>query len=293
LARLLAIAGLLGILFFVPTEAQAACGSNGNFLGGGACTGDGALQYFYVASNETFYQVPRRPTGRPETEPDEPGRHFEWGYIQHCGSAGPVYLCTPEPCVAAGGATGLVMMVYRREMINPPTAWEYRGNVCQAAAAAVPMDDVVAAVEARLREELYKNLAHPEILVNPSPRALVNLPVIVSTEDPGPQSLEFTTPLPGTIDAEPSYAWTWSDGHTSEGSGRAYTQAVSPTRNPDYYVAHTYRSSGPAGVTLTVIWRATATVNGAGTVPLDPIEFTAASAFDVLEARSRLVAGGD
>jgi len=155
------------------------------------------------------------------------------------------------------------------------------------------MDDVVAAVEARLREELYKNLAHPEILVNPSPRALVNLPVIVSTEDPGPQSLDFTTPLPGTIDAEPSYAWTWSDGHTSEGSGRAYTQAVSPTRNPDYYVAHTYRSSGPAGVTLTVTWRATATVNGAGTVPLDPIEFTAASAFDVLEARSRLVAGGD
>lgn len=31
----------------------------------------------------------------------------------------------------------------------------------------------------------------------------------------------------------------------------------------------------------------------AGTVALDPIEFTAASQFDVLEARSRLVAGDD
>jgi hypothetical protein len=86
------------------------------------------------------------------------------------------------------------------------------------------------------------------------------------------------------------YEWVFAPGGEAEGKGRPY-DGTDPSE-PGYYVSHTYQARGAAEVRLTVVWKATFTVEGLLPIeladlaqPTDPANLT------VHEARSELVAG--
>ena len=159
--------------------------------------------------------------------------------------------CTTSPCLLGSGEQGINFLVYQRMGSAP---WQLRpGLVCRVVSDPIPLADVEAEIR-RIIEERFKHVAEPVITVAPAVNALVNLPVIASTADYGPLGFDITNPLPGRVEASPSYTWAWSNGDTNTGAGVGY-DGTSPTRNPGHYpVQSTFAGGGAESVDLQVAW---------------------------------------
>jgi hypothetical protein len=142
----------------------------------------------------------------------------------------------------------------------------------------------------RVIEERFQHVAEPTITLAPAVDAIVNLPVLASTEDPGPLGFGITNPLPGRVEATSSYTWTWSNGVTNSGAGVGY-DGTSPTRNPGHYPVQSTFTGGRSGsVDLQVVWTITLMVDGLAPITdIEPLEYEASAGFGVRSARTVLV----
>jgi len=207
---------------------------------------------------------------------------------------GPSGVVSDTLCPSATGACppGQVRMwVHYRPQGSGAVPRPVPGWRCVGATQSVP----AAAVLAGVRESLERLAPKAAFEVQPRDWALVNLPIIVHATSPNGRPLEqpiqfdVTQPVPGHLEAYPTYQWDFGGGTSAEGVGIAY-DGTSPQQNPDYYVSHAYDATGSATVTLTILWRATFIVAGLPPFPLEDLPRTAARTFPVLEARSQLVA---
>jgi hypothetical protein len=195
--------------------------------------------------------------------------------------------CTASPCVLGSGEQGVNFLVYQRIGSAP---WQLRpGVVCRVVSDPIPLADVEAEIR-RIIEERFKHVAEPEITVAPAVNALVNLPVIASTPNQGALGFDITNPLPGRVEASPTYGWAWSNGTTNTGAGIGY-DGTSPTMNPGHYpVQSTYSGGGDESVDLQVTWSITLTVPGIPPITgIEPLVYEASEGFAVRSARTVLV----
>lgn len=173
-------------------------------------------------------------------------------------------------------------MVIRPLFIGPFPQLE--GPICFGEASRIELGPIIEElVEAEIGAD------PPPILLQPTD-AIVNLPVIASTEDREPVTIELDDPIVGTAMATPEYVWSFAPGAGGHGPGRPY-DGTSPTGNPGYYVAHTYGGLGTATVELTVTWRVTFTIPGYPPVELTDVVREASATSVVRAAGSELVDG--
>ena len=263
------------------------------------CTGGGGVGYHYNAEQRAFYPIPARQTGTRAAEDEGPSWEVLY-VIWACGVNAPSnardVLCNNSFCTTPSGDQGIWRMVYRRIQgtSDPWEAWPDPGGVgalreCLISTDPITLDEIRDELLAIL-EEKFRQISAPQINVDPSGTAIVNLPVLASADDPGPQGFTIDNPLPGTVEASPTYAWTWSNGTTSSGPGRRY-DGTSPTGNPDYYgVLSTYRNAGEGSVGLEVTWDVVLTVPGNPPVTdIAPLVYTASADFTVRSAGTVLV----
>lgn len=194
-----------------------------------------------------------------------------------------------EPLTDADGQTifgrKVLLLKKRKDGVG---GWTPAGAGCQYAGQTVPMNDVVAAVQERLEKEVGR----PTITAQPPNRVtLVNFVSIFSAPAQQVTSLSIDSPVPGTLTGAPEYSWDLDDGITQTGAGHPYDSGKDP-RDPGtdgFYVKAKYESKGRKDITLTLTWRVTMTLGGAGTVELDPIVFTANDYTEAREKRAVLV----
>ena len=84
---------------------------------------------------------------------------------------------------------------------------------------------------------IIEDLVEVEIGADPPPiklqptDAIVNLPMIASTDDRPPISIDISEPIIGTATAIPEFLWTFAEGAVAHGPGRPY-DGTSPTAEP-------------------------------------------------------------
>lgn len=201
-------------------------------------------------------------------------------------------LCIEAACENADSDHGYIVQVFRR--LAEGDAWEpWPGREAECRTASIvesyPLEDIRAEIVGVL-EEHFEEVSDPEVTVAPARNAVVNLPVLASTEDVGDIGFEIENPLPGSVTAAPSYAWSWSNGTGAAGPGRGY-DGTSPVDNEAYYpVRATYTSSGTHSVGLAVTWEIGLTVPGLPVISdIEPIVFESAADFPVRSGRTVLV----
>ncbi|WP_129664724.1 hypothetical protein [Phytoactinopolyspora endophytica] len=249
--------------------------------------------YIYDSESRAFY--PDTPLGGGEVA-DGDGVVWMVRYVIRCGGNDPDLhgnqICVEAMC-EEDGQHGFYVQVYRRENAGDPwQTWPGREQICHTAGEdgePIPLADVEAEVIAFL-EEHYEAIAEPEIEVAPAVNAVVNLPVIAATEDPGTVGFDIENPLPGSVEAEPSYAWSWSNGTGGQGPGRGY-DGTDPLAEPGHYPVHAvYARSGQGQVDLTATWEVTLFVEGNPPITdIEPLVYEAAETFTVRSARTVLV----
>jgi len=254
------------------------------------CSGNdtGGFGYRYDRATQTFF-----PDDAPGGNETVDGVRVELRYVVNCAgntADDPVTVgeCSTSICAMPDGSPGVSFQVYQR--IDGAAVWELRpGTVCRDVGLPIPLADVAAEI-ARVIEAHFQHVVQPEITVAPAVNALVNLPVLASTPDQGPLGFDISNPLPGRVEATPSYEWTWSNGQRSTGAGVGY-DGISPTSNPGHYpVQSTFRAGGAASVDLTVIWSITLTVAGIPPITdIPPLEYDASAGFAIRSARTVLV----
>lgn len=183
---------------------------------------------------------------------------------------------------------------YRAATRGDPDKWEFLGVDCYPTPEWVPIEEV----RWHFSYEIRRRLPAPTIELNPQPRGLVNLPVIVSTPDPGPQDFAIVVPpsrgrtfeLHGTIHAVPDYTWTFEDGGTVHGAGRPY-DGTDPRTDPGHYVTDTFARTGIKSVHLRVRWTGTVTVQGLAPEPIRPVVFERDATVEVVESWAALKDG--
>lgn len=180
--------------------------------------------------------------------------------------------CVASACVV-GPTPGRNLRVWSQQQTPAIGPWELR----LALFCATPPGPAVtrAQVEQAAQEYIEKRVSPGKPVITPAGQTLVNFPNIVSTTAAGPVAFDITVPLPGHIDAAPTYEWTFADSqvavtHASD-TGRPY-DGTSP-REPGYYLTATFPHSGPATVSLRSTWTATVTVEDQPPVALNPIVF--------------------
>jgi hypothetical protein len=216
-------------------------------------------------------------------------------YVVLCGSNDPDQpydvLCVEATC-QAGDALGYLTQVYRRQSAAEPwEPWPGRERTCRhfSAGDPIPLEDVEAEIISIL-EEHYEAITEPRIDVAPAVNAVVNLPVLAATDDVGAVGFAIENPLPGRVDAEPAYAWRWSNGAHGDGPGRGY-DGTDPIRQPEHYpVSTVYSRAGEHEVGLQTTWVVTLTVEGIPPiVDIEPLVYEAAETFTVHSAGTVLV----
>jgi hypothetical protein len=141
---------------------------------------------------------------------------------------------------------------------------------------------------------IIEDLVETEIGADPPPirlqpaDAIVNLPMIASTPDRPPITIEMTDPITGTATATPDFLWTFGDDAAGHGPGRPY-DGTSPISNPGYYVTNTYRALGTPSVDLTVTWRVTFTIPGYPPVELTDVVRQSTATTTIRSAGSELI----
>ena len=173
-------------------------------------------------------------------------------------------------------------MVITPLFIGPPPQLE--GPICFGASSKIELGPIIEDLV-----EVQIGADPPPIRLQPAD-AIVNLPMIASTDDRPPITIELSDPIVGTATATPEFLWTFAPGAVAHGPGRPY-DGTSPTSNPGYYVAYTYRSLGTPTVSLTVTWRVTFTIPGYPPVELADIVRESSATTTIRSAGSELVDG--
>lgn len=244
--------------------------------------------YYYDRATQTFY--PEEALDGSETVD---GARIQLRYVVNCvgnTTDDPTAIgeCSTSTCDMPDGTPGVSYLVYFRT--SGATDWTLRpGSICRDVGDPIPLAEVEAEI-LRVIEERFQHVAEPTITLAPAVSAIVNLPVLASTEDPGPLGFDIINPLPGRVEATSNYTWTWSNGVTNTGAGVAY-DGTSPTRNPGYYpVQSTFAGSGSGSVDLQVVWIITLTVDGLAPITdIEPLVYEASAAFGIRSARTILV----
>jgi hypothetical protein len=247
-------------------------------------SGDGYI-YLFDPTSQTIVPVP---AGSYPSEPD-----VEYGYAvtPACPLARPgdgINCTGAAQYCALAGSSGVHEDVWRRETAPVTTPWQMVGQVCTGVGPPqVPVDQVIQDVGEYERD----HMPIPTANVQPAGVAIVNLPVLVSATQLGPQTMQVQQPVPGELVATPTYTWTFDDGGTATGPGTAY-DGTDPRTDPAHYALHIYRAANEhASVTLTVTWNATFSVAGQ-TFPIPQLVMPPiTTTFSVREAHSVLVSG--
>ena len=294
LARVIVLVLMAGILTLGAGQARASdCWMNVD--GQMVCSNPeaGGFGYLYDRATQTFYADDPTADGTETVG----GVRMQVRYVVNCvGNSTDeprrVSECSTAMCSLPDGSAGVSYLVYQRP--DAGADWTPRaGPVCRGVADPIPLADVEAEI-VRIFEAHFKNVVEPEITVAPAVNAVVNLPVLASTPDPGPLGFDITNPLPGRVEATPTYEWTWSNGQRSSGAGVGY-DGTSPSGNPGHYpVQTTFGDGGSGSVTLTVVWSITLTVAGIPPITeIPPLEYGGSADFPVRSARTVLVDSPD
>lgn len=293
----------VALLFSVPllglAQAEAApmptcVGLNCAQDGGGGYTDSEGVGYRWVESEQAYYKAPRGGYEDGVSADGAAVQRWQLKYVATCeantGDPTIDVLCSQSMCQDVAGP-GVRMWVYRKPEGAPDSDYVQAADaICMGASSVVTLDQIQAAVQAQI-EQFYERLGKPRITLEPQGSALVNLPVIASAPVYERQEFEIDNPLPGRVSAEPSYAWTWSNGETGAGPGRPYSPAVSPLDDPAYYpVSAVYGSGGTGRVSLDLEWAATVHVADNPPQTLDPVAFSTTEGFTIRQARTELVA---
>jgi hypothetical protein len=239
-------------------------------------------------------RVLRRAGVSREQETEDDGRIVEYHFTPACwanqagGGPGDADIdCTVASNAGQCAPDEMLFRRYSREVApNPQPNWSQAGLVCRGGVQSWTVPELSRLIEPEFRQALVEQ---PAVTLNPSPRGLVHLPVIASVEPLQPVGFSVTNPVPGEVAGTPSYTWHFGEGATFRGPGRAYDGTL-PSQHPEYYVAHAYDTRGTKTVTLTVHWQGMFTVAGIQ-IPLEPIELSYPNPVEIVEARSKLVAG--
>lgn len=156
------------------------------------------------------------------------------------------------------------------------------GPICFAGSAAIPIGPQI---QELMEGEIGTD--PPPIVLQPTD-AIVNLPMLASTDPRPPIVIEVSDPISGTAAATPEFLWSFGEGAAAHGPGLPY-DGTSPTENPGYYVAHTYPGLGTPTIGLTVTWQVTFTIPGYPPVELDDVVREATASTQVRAAGSELV----
>lgn len=262
----------------------ASCG----YAGAPSCptTSETGYVYAYDARTNSFVPVP--PTAMGGTTV---GATYSYALSPACPQDGPFSdssCAGAEQFCANTGSSGLHENVWREQVEPTPTDWLIVGDVC---IGALPDPVDTRQVLADVAEFERLNVPTPQPQVQPAGGALVNLPVVVSVRDVGPQAMAVRQPVPGRLLAVPSYSWDFDDGAVLHGAGRAY-DGTNPRQSPTHYLSHTYRQpEATAWVTLTVTWQATFTAGGRRFVVAPLTMPPDVRRYSVYEAHSVLVDG--
>lgn len=283
MTRACAVVAFLVVAVVAATVPAFANGWSGH---GDAYTTDSGVGWYYSEARKAFFTTPA------SFEPVAGGPALEWSHVPTCAGntpGGSDNRCLGALCTAPDGEPGVSVWVFSRPTDPPGADWNPAGTQCVAGEQRIDLADVEAQVR-RVVEDRFRSIAQPVLHLAPDTTGLVNLPMLAWTDDPGPVTLDFTQPLPGTITATPSYDWSWSNGTHSTGPGRPYTPSQSPSAAPESYVHAVFAERGEGAVTLTVTWQAAVTVPGLPT-PIDiaPLVYTSQATFSIREARAQLV----
>jgi len=248
---------------------------------------DDGYEYIYDPTTHVLVPVP---TG---SFPKQPGATYQYAVTPACPQAipgGAINCTAATQYCALNGSTGIHEDVWRRQTAPATTPWQVVDQVCTGNG---PPPISVQQVVQDVSEYERDHMPIPVPDVQPANVAIVNLPVLVSVPQPGPQTMQVQQPVPGLLVATPTYTWKFDDGATVTGAGLPY-DGTDPRVDPGHYASHTYTAAeAQASVTLTVTWNATFTVAGqAFTIPplvMPPITTT----FSVHEAHSVLVSGNE
>jgi hypothetical protein len=274
-------------LLTVQPRANAAAPGCGGVQGGSLCQDLDGWHWIYDATSGSFQKV-QQSTGRGSD-----GATYHYSFSPSCDGDAPddTKLCghALTACDIADPG-GIYYDVWRQETEPVPGPPAIEGAVCLGGAA----DTVtVAQLGDDLDEDVRDHLPSFAIRAQPSPAAIVNLPVLVSAPvEPAP-NFAVTAPVPGSVTVTSTYTWTFDDGVVLTGTGRPYDGTDPRTAAPGYYVAHTYTHADPRGsVSLVVSWHAGFTLAGGVTIALPDIVTPAQTiAFEVHEVRAVLVSG--
>lgn len=186
-------------------------------------------------------------------------------------------------CARFGSSARAALWMVRTPYF-PGVGAEVDGPVCFAGSSATAFGPQI---QALVEEEI--GAEPPPILLQPTD-AIINLPVLASTDPRPPVVIPITDPVSGMAEATPEFTWAFAEGAAAHGPGLAY-DGTSPTENPGYYVGYTYRTLGSPSIGLTVTWRVTFTIPGYPAVPLEDVVRTASATTNVRSATSELVGG--
>jgi hypothetical protein len=206
---------------------------------------------------------------------------------------GELSTCAQLECEEDGERAYLTTVMRRDGGGEDWEVWPGRTNECWLGGGQdqrpVPIREVEIEIS-RIIEDHYKRISRPGITVEPATNALVNMPVIASTDDQGTVWFDITYPISGRIQATPAYEWEWSNGATNSGPGRAY-DGTDPAANPGHYpVQATFGSTGGGDVSLTATWSVTLTLDGIPPITdIEPLVYEDSADFRVRGAQSFLV----
>lgn len=186
-------------------------------------------------------------------------------------------------CAPLGSDAKVAMYMVLTPLFAGPYP-QLEGPICLAGSSAIPIGPII---QELVEQEIGTD--PPPIVLQPTD-AIVNLPMIAFTDPRAPIVIDVTDPIIGTAEATPEFTWTFADGAAAHGPGRPY-DGTSPSGNPGYYVAYTYRALGSPNVALSVTWRVTFTLPGLPPVQLEDIVRVAEQSTRVRAAGSELIGG--
>jgi hypothetical protein len=276
-----------GFALTAPVSNPAALAACARQSGGSVCQNPDGWEWIYDASTGVFTKSRRGLSHGTD------GSSYAYSYAPSCDGDTPdaVKLCGRALTACdVSDPGGILYDFWRQEVASDPGPPDPSGTVCFGGQA-----DAVTLVQLgqALDEDVRDQLPSFPVSVQPSPTAIVNLPVIVSAPlEPAP-NFDVQDPIPGHVSVTATYTWTFDDGATLTGIGRAY-DGTDPRTAPDgYYLDHTFtRADGNGSVTLVVAWHAEFTADGGPAVALpDIITAPQMTRFGVHEIRAVLVSG--
>lgn len=290
--------GVVAATLIFPASTATACG-----LRGVDCpvpeVGGAGIGYHYDAETQVLHPNEFDVTGTETSTENGTSTTWETKYVRSCGSETTwrdglaVSECANLGCEIDGERAYTTTVMRRASSSDPWETWPGRTNECMLGddpdERPVPIQEIEIEIT-RIIEDHYRRIARPTIIIEPAEAGVVNLPVLAHAAQQGTVAFELTNPLPGRVEATPTYTWEWSNATTSTGPGRGY-DGTNPSTVPGHYpVKATYTTAGAASVVLTATWDITLTLEGLPPITdIAPLVYDATERFTIRNARTVLV----